>query len=144
MKHQPSRTFSILCSRAWPETVTVTVEAPDLNRAIEKAIDDCIDSPYWSDGECTGEVFIDAACEGNCENVDAAPSKLGIPAKYTIRDPEREVLRDFIHALQTLFGDQLDAPAELRFETLPHDDPHTGTIRIEISPESADTPPGQT
>jgi hypothetical protein len=86
--------WTVQCSFAAYDAKTVVVEADTLEEALGKAIAEANDSDGWGALGICGDIFVDAAAEGD----DADPwrefeSSLPIPARFTERgEPPRVVV----------------------------------------------------
>ncbi len=79
------KTWTVRCAAHLPTVNTVEVDAQTLEEACEKAIAVANDSPHWQTADQSGQTFVDAYCEGACDN-DAeilTRMKSGVPYAFS-------------------------------------------------------------
>ncbi len=83
------KTWTVQCTFAAYYANTVVVEAPTLDAALEKAIEQANSDMGWRSLDDCGPTFVDAVAEGNVWDLwdpwDGLQSSLPIPAGFTER-----------------------------------------------------------
>ena len=77
------RSYSVQCCFAIYMSHTVTVQAEDLEAALQTATGQADSSDDWRGLDDSGPIFIVAACEGVTRDPGADPGRLAIPERFT-------------------------------------------------------------
>ncbi len=86
------RSYSVQCCFAIYMSHTITVEADDLEAALQAAAGKADSSDDWRGLDDSGPIFIAAACEGVTRDPGADPGRLAIPERFT--EPGRPAIHD--------------------------------------------------
>ncbi|MDE2167518.1 MAG: hypothetical protein KGJ66_14415 [Alphaproteobacteria bacterium] len=80
------KTWTVQCTFAAYYANTVVVQAPTLDEALEKAIEQANSDLGWRPLDDSGPTFVDAVAEGDvCDPWDGLQSSLPVPARFTER-----------------------------------------------------------
>ena len=80
------KTWTVQCTFAAYYANTVVVQAPTLDEALEKAIEEANGDMGWRSLDDSGPTFVDAVAEGDVwDPWDGLQSSLPIPARFTER-----------------------------------------------------------
>ena len=78
-----SKQWTAQCSYAGYWSITVTVEAETLEKALEKALTVANGSEGWRSSDHCGDTFVDAVCEGAYADPWADGAALPIPDRFS-------------------------------------------------------------